>query len=468
MSTTRLEGRVFKVGLLLVLLLFLMPVASAYAGEDLYDLLSDVPRGKGDLALFAELNNAGRGVEWDNTRQLEFEGNLRCLTLCDDTGEPEETVLYLIRHLNGDLYILSIPEPIEIEQSGVVGFYENLDALLGDKLTFKIEVVEGVVVAGESYSFARLLERPQQVPLDQIFKVCITLMLFFIMVGMGLTLTPKDFQLVFKKPKAMLIGATIQWAIMPLVAVGLGHLLGYNQSYPFLFLGLLLVCVSPGGVSSNLMTYYAKGDLALSVSLTSFSTVLSLFFTPALLIFYAANVTEVALPVMLIIQTISVLVIVPLALGMLVRGKWADFARKATPIFSTLGIIALFFIVTSGVLTNLDKFADTERYGLVSYLAVVGLSFAGIIIGAFIPKLLKVNHYQARAISLESGLRNSILAMTIALLLQDIMGDFYSSMFAASAIFGIVMYLTGFAAIGLFKWILPLDEPVSPSPSVGE
>ena len=86
---------------------------------------------------------------------------------------------------------------------------------------------------------------------------------------MGLTLTIKDFALVFTNPRGIILGELLQFGLMPLIAFGLGHLFGYYEAYPFVFVGMILVMVTPGGVTSNLMTYYAKGDLALSISMTS-------------------------------------------------------------------------------------------------------------------------------------------------------------------------------------------------------
>ena len=88
-------------------------------------------------------------------------------------------------------------------------------------------------------------------------------MLFLIMVGMGLTLVPKDFSILFSKPRAMLVGELLQFGIMPLVAVGLGYILGFHENYPYIFVGMVLITATPGGVTSNLMTHYAKGDVAL-------------------------------------------------------------------------------------------------------------------------------------------------------------------------------------------------------------
>jgi BASS family bile acid:Na+ symporter len=94
--------------------------------------------------------------------------------------------------------------------------------------------------------------------------------------------------------------------------------------------------------------------------------VLSLVFTPLLLAFYCANVPEVNIPVGMVVQTIIVLVIIPLAVGMTVRARWAKFATKATPFFSVLGVIALLFLIVAGLLGNREVFTDTDRYGFRS------------------------------------------------------------------------------------------------------
>ncbi len=283
-------------------------------------------------------------------------------------------------------------------------------------------------------------------------------MLFFVMVGMGMTLTVDDFTLLFKHPKGIIVGEILQFGIMPLLAVGLGYLMGFHTSYPFIFVGMVLITAIPGGVTSNLMTYYAKGDLALSISLTSFSTVLSIFFTPLLLALYCANMPDIAIPVKVVIQTIMILVIIPLILGMGFRKKWPKAADKATPFFSALGIIALLVLIGAGILGNLSLFADTARYGLKFYSTIFTITMTGMILGIVCAKLVGINNYQCRAISLETGLRNSALAMTIALLIQDSMGDFYSSMFVTSGLFGLIMYLAGIVAIFLYPYILPPEK----------
>ena len=439
--------------LMLTIGLIIGTVSAGYASEALYREFVQISKGKGDAALFENLNTQSRKLDWTKAETLKFKGTIRYLKADNATGDS--AYIFMVRDLKGGLHILSVPPGEFREAEG--SMYAGLTGLMGNKLIFNVEQQTGSV-AGENYSFVRLIERPSQLLMDRVFKISIVLMLFFVMVGMGLTLTVADFRRVFQKPGGMMAGTVLQWVVMPLIAVGLGRLLGFYEAYPFIFVGLVLISASPGGVTSNLMTYYAKGDLALSISLTSFSTVLSLALTPFLLVLYCANVPEVIIPVKLVVQTIVILVLIPLAVGMTVQARWQKFAKKATPFFAILGIIALLFLIIAGILNNLEVFTDTQRYGFKFYSMVFMLTLLGIVTGAVFPKIIGISNYQIRAISLETGLRNASLAMAIALLIQDYIGDFYSSMFITSAIFGLLMYLGGFLAIWVFKKTLPVDD----------
>jgi BASS family bile acid:Na+ symporter len=426
------------------LFIFIGPGA-LYAGEDIYRELMMITQGKGDTKLFSRLNETAAKIDWKKTAAVEFKGNIRLLKTGSATGQADQ--LFMVRNINGDLYFLAPDE------------HSGLNEMLGDKFIFKLQFVSGEV-DGKKFNFAKLSDKPARTTLDRVFKISIVLMLFFVMVGMGLTLTLDDFKRVFQKPKGIISGAFLQWVVMPLVAVGVGRLMGFYETFPFIFVGIVLIAVSPGGVTSNLMTYYAKGDLALSISLTSLSTVLSLFFTPLLLALYCANVPEVTIPVALIIQTITVLVIIPLTVGMTIQARAPRLAVRATPFFSALGLAALLFLIIAGVLSNIEVFTDTERYGVRFYTMIFMLTFLGMFAGIIVPKLIKLSNYQTRAISLETGLRNASLAMAIALLIQDYMGDFFSSMFVTSAIFGLMMYIAGFISLWIFKKFLPVKgEP---------
>ncbi len=424
--------------------------------EILYKTLSGIAfSADGDLALFEKLNKAARTQDWEQGDETQFKGNLRILKSVQAPAVAGGARIYLLRKLSGELYILSVPADPATRAEGADSFYAGLDELSGNKMVFHVKTLSATV-DGQAYPLATFSGKPTPMKLDKIFKICIILMLFFVMVGMGMTLTFKDFARVFTKPRGIILGEILQFGFMPFLAMCLGRLLGFYEQYPFIFVGMILITATPGGVTSNLMTYYARGDLALSISLTSFSTVMSIALTPLLLALYCADMPEIVIPVKLVVQTILILVIIPLVVGMAVRGKWRAFADKATPFFSALGIIALLVLIIAGVLSNLDAFADTDRQGVKFYATIFTLTMLGMVFGIVFSKLLGINNYQTRAISLETGLRNSALAMTIALLIQDSMGDFHSSMFITAGLFGLIMYLAGIISIFLYKPLLPV------------
>ncbi len=420
-------------------------LGSGTLGESFYKYLSTLTN-DGNNIVIEKLNTSSRGLAWDNASSLQFKGNLRFLT-STKPGSGDQTKLFLIRSVNGEIFILSIPDKVHPD-------YQNLEELIESKLYFDIKVLE-TDLDNVNYQFAQFITPPIQPTFDKIFKLMIILMLFLVMVGMGLTLTGKDFAILIAKPKGIIIGEVLQFGIMPLIAVGLGYLMGFHENYPYIYVGMILITATPGGVTSNLMTHFAKGDVALSVSLTSLSTVLSIFFVPLLLNAYCANIPDVTVPTNTIALTIIVLVIVPLGIGMLFR-KWKEsLAKKLVPIFNILGIIALLFLIIAGILSNLEGFADTERHGVLFYTMVLSLTVSGLIVGGILPKLFKIANYQVRAISLETGLRNASLAMTISLLIQDSMGDFHSSMFWVSGMFGLTMYVSGLIAIKIYPKLFP-------------
>ncbi|MBN1533391.1 MAG: bile acid:sodium symporter [Spirochaetes bacterium] len=420
--------------------------AAQMSGEEQYRVLSEAAAGKTGGDLFGKLNEESRGLDWEKAEAAEFEGNLRLMKMRGD----DRTGVYFLRKLTGEILILSVPAEAD-------PLYADLGKLTESRMVFKVRMLAGTV-GGDEYLFARFSEAPKGLLFERIFKISMVLMLFLVMVGMGLTLTLNDFAVVFKKPLGIIVGLIMQYGIMPLVALGLSYVFGFYHAYPFIFIGLILVTAIPAGVTSNLLTLYAKGDLALSVSLTSFSTILSLVFTPLLLTLYGAGVSEVSVPAGLIAQTIVVLVIVPLAIGMAVRAKWKTIAEKLSRVFSALGIVAVLFIMVAGVLSNLHVFSDTARYSPTFYVSIFVLAVVGMLVGWGVAKIVRVSDVQAKSIAFETGIRNSTLGMAIALLIQDSIGDFYSSMFIVTGIYGLEMYVAGIAAIFLFKRFYPAAE----------
>lgn len=418
-------------------------------GEELYKKLTEIVN-SGNNDLIEALNSDPRNLDWSSADQMDFKGHLRYLNSSKE-GTLDQTRLFFIRSAaEGNVYILTIPDREDPD-------YAELEELIESKQIFSIKVLEAEV-GGISYGFAQFITYPVQPTFDKIFRLSIILMLFLVMVGMGLTLTGKDFVVVVSKPKGFIVGEILQFGVMPLIAAGFGYLLGFHEQYPYIYVGMILITATPGGVTSNLMTHFAKGDVALSVSLTSLSTILSIIFVPLLLNAYCSNIPDVTVPTGTIASTIVVLVIVPLAIGMLIR-RWKEtLAKKMIPIFNILGILALLFLIIAGIFNNLEGFSDTDRHGVKFYSMVLLLTFTGMLVGGLVPYLLKVSNYQVRAISLETGLRNASLAMTIALLIQDSMGDFHSSMFWVSGMFGLTMYIAGLVAIKVYPRLFPVEK----------
>jgi len=452
-SRSRIPLRKTQVVVLILfaaLFVFARPVmADENSGEEMYKYLSQRVLA-GDSDFISMLNTVSRELDWGDAENIEFQGHLRFLT-SPVAGDADQTRLFFIRNAEkGKIYVLSIPDRGDPD-------YKSLEELIENKLKFDVRLLEAEV-DGSYYQFAQFNTRPEQPVFDKVFRLMIILMLFLIMVGMGLTLTGKDFAVLISRPKGIIIGEILQFGIMPLIAMGFGYLLGFHESYPYIYVGMILITATPGGVTSNLMTHYAKGDVALSVALTSISTVLSIFFVPLLLNAYCANIPDVKVPTSTITVTIVVLVIVPLAIGMIFRHFKEVLAKKLIPVFSILGIVALLFLIIAGIFNNLEGFADTQRHGFRFYSMILLLTFTGMFVGALVPLLFGISKFQARAISLETGLRNASLAMTIALLIQDSMGDFHSSMFWVSGMFGLTMYLAGIVAIKVYPKVMPVVD----------
>lgn len=429
--------------------------AKQLSGEELYQLLRGAARGDGPgHSLLDTLGHSASAIDWQRAEPRSFLGHVRKL---DATGADSAKQLFLAREVTGKVYVLALPAEPAALAKGSGSPYADLHGLTKYKLRFHAQVATAAV-DGVSYDFVRLAQPPERLLVDRLFFIAIVLLLFLVMVGMGMTLTTRDFGVVLKKPRGMIVGPLLQFGLLPLIAMVLGRLAGFYEAYPFIFLGLILVAASPGGVTSNLMTYLGKGDVALSVSLTALCTVLSIVFTPLLLTLYGSNIPEFSIPVVDVVKTMLVLVIVPLFVGMVIRAKAERFARRAEKPFALLGLVALLFLIVVGIWSNIDKFADTDRYGPAFYGIIFALTLLGMVFAGLISKGLGISNYQTRAISLEVGLRNASLSMTIALLLQDQMGDFASSMFFSSGIFGLWMYFAGACTIYGFKKLLPVDE----------
>jgi BASS family bile acid:Na+ symporter len=245
-------------------------------------------------------------------------------------------------------------------------------------------------------------------PFCQVGTWVINPMLGMIMFGMGLTLRPEDFQVVFSRPKDVLIGCLAQFTVMPLVAWILVRIFQLPNE---LALGVILVGCCPGGTASNVITYLAKGDLALSVGMTATSTILAPLLTPLLTWLLAGKFVDVDTWGML--QSILYVVIAPIFVGFLMQRYLPKFTKRAVaylPAFSSLMIALLVSIIVGH---NASKLLTG---GLLVVIVVVLHNLSGLAMGYGIGKLLRLSHPKRTAISIEVGMQNSGLASSLAVL----------------------------------------------------
>ena len=229
-----------------------------------------------------------------------------------------------------------------------------------------------------------------------------------IMFGMGLTLQAEDFKVVFSRPKDVLVGCLAQFTVMPLLAFALTKIFRLE---PALAIGVILVGCCPGGTASNVITYLAKGDLALSVGMTAVSTLLAPVLTPLLVWLLAGETVDVDVVGMLL--SILWVVILPIALGLLVKRFWPRTTEQASAYLPALSTLAICLIVLIVIAANAHKLLDG---GLVILLVVVLHNVCGLGAGYLIGKLLRLTPAKRRAISVEVGMQNSGLASSLATL----------------------------------------------------
>ena len=229
-----------------------------------------------------------------------------------------------------------------------------------------------------------------------------------IMFGMGLTLKPQDFRVVIQHPKDVLIGCLAQFTAMPLIAWLLVKLFALPDE---LALGVILVGCCPGGTASNVITFLARGDLALSVGMTAMSTLLAPVLTPLLVWLMAGTMVNVDTVGMLL--SILYVVVAPIAAGFLVQRFFPRFTQHIVtylPAFSTL-VIA--FVVALIVSHTADRLLTG---GLLVVLVVMLHNVMGLAVGYAIGRVLNLSAPKRKAISIEVGMQNSGLASSLATL----------------------------------------------------
>ncbi|WP_257181327.1 bile acid:sodium symporter family protein [Corynebacterium cystitidis] len=234
----------------------------------------------------------------------------------------------------------------------------------------------------------------------------VTPLLGIIMFGMGLTLQPVDFALILKRPLPVLIGVVAQYVIMPLLAVLIVWVLNLP---PEIAVGVILVGCSPGGTSSNVVSYLARGDVALSVTMTSVSTVLAPFFTPLLTLWLAGEMMDVSAAAMA--WSIVQVVLIPVVAGLVVRLLLPSIVKVIEPILPWASVIAISMIVAIVVSGSREQLASA---GLVVLVAVILHNTVGYLLGYLTGKATRQPETASRTMAVEVGMQNSGLAASLA------------------------------------------------------
>ncbi|MFF5987141.1 bile acid:sodium symporter family protein [Prauserella flavalba] len=234
----------------------------------------------------------------------------------------------------------------------------------------------------------------------------VPVLLGVIMFGMGLTLRAADFALVLRRPHAVLIGLLAQYLIMPLTAWGIGSLFGFSG---MLMIGMILVGAAPGGTASNVIVYFARGDVALSVTLTSVATLLAPLLTPLLVLWLAGSDLPVGFGDLF--SSILQVVLLPIVAGVVVRALAGGLVERVLPYLPLVSSGGILLVVAAVVGANADVILTS---GLLLILAVIAHNSAGLLLGYAAARLTGLDESASRAVSVEVGMQNSGLAASLA------------------------------------------------------
>ena len=231
-------------------------------------------------------------------------------------------------------------------------------------------------------------------------------LLMVIMFGMGLTMKPKDFAVVITHPKEIIIGCAAQFIIMPLLAFALSKIFNLD---PALTAGVVLVGTCPGGTASNVITYFSKGDIALSVGMTSVNTLLAPLLTPFITWLLLQKTVEV--DVWSMFWSIISVILIPIALGLIISKLFPRFVQRIVSLLPVVSTVGICMIVATVVSHNAEKIYTS---GVVVLAVVMLHNLLGYGCGFGIGKLFGMTPEKTKALSIEIGMQNSGLATSLA------------------------------------------------------
>lgn len=266
-------------------------------------------------------------------------------------------------------------------------------------------------------------------------QLVLPLALFVVMLGMGLSLMPADFRRVFEKPRAVAVGVAAQLLLLPLI--GLGVIAALDLP-PLFAVGLMVLAFAPGGTTSNAITYLVRGDLALSITLTAVTSLVTPFTIPLGTAWamdrYLGESANISLPLGSTIAILVAITLVPVSIGMLIRNKKPELAARAERPVRIFSLVTLFLII-GGLVAK-------ERANLPDWFAQTGtatlmLNVMSMMTGFVVSKLARLGQAQALTISIEVGIQNGTTALLVT---GTLLGS--AAMSIPPAIYSLVMYAT--------------------------
>lgn len=271
-----------------------------------------------------------------------------------------------------------------------------------------------------------------------IVKVALPLILAFIMFSLGLGLRGADFSRVFQFPKAFAAGLLNQVLLLPLVAFGLAHAFGLGPEFA---VGLVILALCPGGVTSNLLTRLAGGNTPLSISLTAITSLLSIVTVPFLVAFVVNHFMGADAPAVNVTQlgiTMFLITAVPVSIGMLLTKRAPSLVQRVAPTIARVALVLFVLIVIAAVAKNWVVFSSN-----LATLAPVSALLIAIMLGAGLAsaKAVGLEAKDATTISIESGVQNGTLAIAVGSIVAGIEGQSLPPVTVPAAVYSITMYV---------------------------
>jgi len=263
----------------------------------------------------------------------------------------------------------------------------------------------------------------------------IPISIFFIMMGMGLSLRLADFKRVIEYPKAVTIGLTNQLIILPIIGFTIANAMNLAPEYA---VGMMLLVLCPGGTTSNLFTHLAKGDVALSVTMTAVASLITVFSIPVVLnlsiMHFMGQGNELTLPVLATVMSLMKLTLVPIAIGMLINSYFPEFALRSQAFVARFGLAFLSLLIIFLVYLQQDIILPAL---IAAGPASLLLNVVTMALGYYSSKWFKLSAVQTTSITIEVGLQNSTLSMFMALTL---LANYKMSF--TPAIYTLIMFFT--------------------------